>query len=361
MRNKSFQCKRDKMHTMSAFNASLITLVNLYADQFDKRQDTKVYNNGAMQVCVFVSVNYNGDTDEDDIKDYVQKNVVIYSLTHEENVKWKNSTTDNGFLHDIEHDSNRNAPKLISDLRVPLYFTVPGGTAEGEHKWMAKMGDKKTDEKTPLTITVKAFRVSADDFEIVDRADVGCVVLRVLKYKNDAVPGLQKLQKCTEYKGVKFSKTGGNTWVSMAASNKGFKLGGFVEYKTTSNIKIATTARTYSQKHDVVENEFDQCDWDYIAPYCDCYDDTSKIKSDDLISAWNEGVVMIMVHDYSVEFICSEWDVVYLFHANDISFDQIKTFDFQDTFGGRVRIKINWDNGDWWGSWAVESAEVVYP
>ena len=71
------------MYTMSAFNPALILLVNIYADQFGDRVDTRVYANGAMQVSVFISVNYNGDTDDgvlEQIKGYVQKNVTIYSL-----------------------------------------------------------------------------------------------------------------------------------------------------------------------------------------------------------------------------------------------------------------------------------------
>ena len=346
---------------MSAFNASLIVLVNMYADQFGRRQETSVYNNGVMQISVFVSVNYNGDASEDEIKKYVQENIVMYSLTYGENVKWTNSTTDNGFLHDIDHDANRNAPKLISDIRVPLYFTAPAGTGEGEHKWIAKLGGKQTNDKTPLTITVKAFDVSEDDFEIVDRAEAGCVILRVLRYKDGAVPDLQKLEKCIEYKGVKFVKTGGNTWISMTMSNKGYKMGAFLEYKVTSNINIATSYYTYLQEEEsyVVENHFDKCGYAWIALGCECMHDASKIESDDIIDVWKEGVAMIMVHDYSVKFYCSKYDLLNTYDL--ISFDDINTFDFLDTFGSRVRIKINWDNGDWWGSWAVESAKAVYP
>ena len=37
------------------------------------------------------------------------------------------------FIYDIDHAANKNpavSPKMISDVRAPLYFTVPGGSAE---------------------------------------------------------------------------------------------------------------------------------------------------------------------------------------------------------------------------------------
>ena len=363
MRNKPFQCKRDKMYTMSAIDPTLIMLVNIYADQFGERHETSIYNNGVMQISVFVSVNYNGDASEDEIIAYVQKNVVIYSLTYGEDVKWTNSTIDNGFLHDIDHDANRNAPKLISDIRVPLYFTAPAGTGEGEHKWIAKLGGKQTNDNTPLTITVKGFDVSEDDFEIVDRAEIGSAILRVLRYKDGAVPDLQKLLNCTKYKGVKFTESGGNTWVSMAMSSKGHKLGVFVEYLVTRNIKTAIPYHYYKKKTNTEMYDFDKCGWDYVGIDCYgyCLEDTMKFGSDDVKNAWKEGVVMIMLHDMSIKFVCKE-DGYNAFSSEYYpDFDDINTFDFQDTFGSRVRIKINWDNGDWWGSWAVESAKAVYP
>ena len=54
--------------------------MNIFADQFSDRQDTRVFNNGVMQVSVFISVSYNGEASEDKIIIYVQNNAVIYSL-----------------------------------------------------------------------------------------------------------------------------------------------------------------------------------------------------------------------------------------------------------------------------------------
>lgn len=187
------------MYTMSTIDLALIMLINIYADEFGQRHDTNVYNNGVMQVSVFLSVNYNREASEDEIITYVQDNAVVYSLTYKENVKWQNSTTDNGFHHDLDYVANKKAsvpPKSVLDIKAPLYFTVPSGTAEGTHRWIAKLGDRQTNDNTPLTITIKTFNVSGDDLEIVNREGVDCHQLR--KYKSDIYPESQKLVKCID-------------------------------------------------------------------------------------------------------------------------------------------------------------------
>lgn len=63
---------------------------------------------------------------------------------------------------------------------------------------------------------------------------------------------VHKLLKCTNFKGIKFSGTGGNTWVSMS-SGKGRKLGVFLEYRETYKIQIAIPVYTY-QQNEVVKN-----------------------------------------------------------------------------------------------------------
>uniref|UniRef100_A0A1X7VDR3 Uncharacterized protein n=1 Tax=Amphimedon queenslandica TaxID=400682 RepID=A0A1X7VDR3_AMPQE len=293
------------MFTMSAIDPALLILVNIYADKFRDEQGTKVYNNGVMQVSVFVSVNYNGEASENEIIEYVQKHVVIYSLNFEEDVKWTKSTKDNGFHHDIDRAANTkfNAsmpPKIISDIRAPLYFTIPGGTAEGEHRWIAKLNGKQTNVNTPLTVTVKGFEVSADQLEIVERAEVDCHKLRVLKYRGDApFPDSQKLMNCIHYKGIKFIGSGGNSWVSMAMSTKGHKLGVFVDHNVKSNIKIAKAGHFhYSHEMDKQDIE-DSGVANWIT--CDCLDKSLDFTNKDITEAWNKGVVMVMVHSSSVK------------------------------------------------------------
>uniref|UniRef100_A0A1X7VCA0 Uncharacterized protein n=1 Tax=Amphimedon queenslandica TaxID=400682 RepID=A0A1X7VCA0_AMPQE len=348
------------MYTMSGFDPSLIILVNIYADLYGDRQQTSVYNNGVMQVSVFVSVNYTGEASEDDIKRYVQDNVVIYSLNYGENVQWQKSTSDNGFHHDIDHAANKNPavpPKMISDVRTPLYFTVPGGRAEGEHRWIAKLDGKQTNDSTPLFVKVKSFSVNKDHFEISDRASLSCAHLRVLKYKYDVFPDTQKLVKSINYKGIKFTGTGGNTWLSMAMSSKGNKLGAFIEYKETSNINIATAYRKYEQS-EVERRDLGICSYKVMIR-SQCLDDTLDIDSADVEGVWNEGIAMVSVHDKSIDFTCEDQDDTVLNNFNNHDFE-MNDFVLQDTFGGMVEVNINWDKGDWWGIWAISSAEVIY-
>uniref|UniRef100_A0A1X7T3K3 Uncharacterized protein n=1 Tax=Amphimedon queenslandica TaxID=400682 RepID=A0A1X7T3K3_AMPQE len=345
------------MFTMSAIDPALLILVNIYADLNDDRQSTKVYNNGVMQVSVFVSVNYNGEASEEDIIAYVQENVVIYSLNYGENVKWEKSTKDNGFHHDIDHAYNKNEsppPKIISDVRAPLYFTVPGGIAEGEHRWIAKLNGKQTNDDTPLTVTVERFDVSNGDVVIEERKDVNvpCHKMLVLKYKKDVFPDAQKLVKLLKYKGIKFTGKGGNSWVSMSMSSKGNKLGAFVEYGVTSNIKIADEGRYSHNKmeiHDLEENGKD------IIIFCDCIQHSLDFTSKAIEEAWNAGILMVQVRDWSVQlqqYTHNYWrDMDYL----------LNPFLVEDNFGSRMEVKINWDKGDWYGDWAVESVTVVYP
>uniref|UniRef100_A0A1X7U2L9 Uncharacterized protein n=1 Tax=Amphimedon queenslandica TaxID=400682 RepID=A0A1X7U2L9_AMPQE len=333
--------------------------MNIFADQFSDRQDTRVFNNGVMQVSVFISVNYNGEASEDEIITYVQNNAVIYSLTFGENVKWPNSTTDNCFHHDIDHAANKSTsvpPKAISDIRVPLYFTVPGGSAKGEHRWIANLDGKQTSEKTPLIITVESFSVSGDDFEIVDKTKFDCLVLHVLKYKNDVFSSANKLLNCTEFKGIKFSGTSANTWVTMSSAN-GRKLGVFVEYRETSNIQIAIPDYTY-QQNQVVKKYVDVCS-SMIMPTGTCLDDTLVLNPAHVDNAWNEGVVLIQVGNGDIGIWCENWESGfqtfrrYSFECQDLV--------FQDTFGGRVEIRFNWNAGDRYGVSVVSKAKVVYP
>uniref|UniRef100_A0A1X7SVH6 Uncharacterized protein n=1 Tax=Amphimedon queenslandica TaxID=400682 RepID=A0A1X7SVH6_AMPQE len=348
------------MVTMSAVDPTLLILVNIYADMYQDRQDTKVYNNGVMQVSVFVSVNYNGEASKDEIIEYVQDNVDIYSLNYGENVQWAKSTTDNGFHHDIDHAANENEsvpPKMISDIRALLYFTVPGGTAEGEHRWIAKLNGKQTSTNTPLTVTVEKFTVNQDDFEIVQRDDgLTHVRLYVLKYKDDVFPSTQKLLNCINYRGFKFPATGGNAWISMAVHSCG-TIGVFLEYRVTKNIQIAIPKRIYSQDEVVIQNYPDNpCHYGIILRgSTDTIEATADLDPTVVDNAWNEGVVMIQV-SHNVQIQCYISGHGWL--SPQVGFND---YLFQDTFGGRMEIKIDWNGNGYFGRWKVYEAKVVYP
>uniref|UniRef100_A0A1X7UKT0 Uncharacterized protein n=1 Tax=Amphimedon queenslandica TaxID=400682 RepID=A0A1X7UKT0_AMPQE len=348
------------MFTMTAFNPALIILVNIYTDEFSDRQDTRVYANGAMQVSVFVSVNYNEDTDDEireQIKGYVQENVVIYTLDDGKVIldtsKWKKSTEGNNFHHDIDHAGN-SIPGILSDIRVPLYFTVPVAS-EGEHRWIAKLGKEETSTSTPVTVTVEKFSAISSNVEIVDKAATSCNQLRALKYKDSVFPDVQKLVKLVDYKGIKFcaSAFANKTWVSMMHSSEGHKLGAFIEYKQTEKIRVAKPGHTYYSKEMVKQDM--PCDTgDKNVLHCDCCDDSLNLTSAQVEEAWNEGIAMLMAHSTSL----------YMYDGSG-KYNDFECVDFvvEDNFGNRINCHFNWnkDSHGWWGNWEVRTVTVVYP
>ena len=78
--------------------------------------------------------------------------------------------------------------------------------SEGEHRWIAKLGEKETSTSTPVTITIKRFSTTSSDVEIVNKAAISCNQLCALKYKDSVVPDVQKL---VDYKGIKFLSSAG--------------------------------------------------------------------------------------------------------------------------------------------------------
>ena len=361
MRNKPFQCKRVKMFTMSSFDPTLIILVNIYADEFSDRQDTRVYSNGAMQVSISISVNYNDDVDDDlleQIIGYVQDNIVIYTLDDggKEELdldEWKKSTEDNGFHHDLDHAGNSiPEPPNRSDIRVPLYFTVPVGS-DGEHRWIAKLGEAETSTSTPVTLTVEKFSATADDLEIVDKDETYCNTLRAVRYKGGVpgIPDVQKLVKLLDYKGIKFISSADNSWVSMVHSNKGHKMGVFIEYKETDDIRVAKPGHIYFS-HEMVKHDVSGTG-DQNRLECDCCDDSKEFTSDQIEAVWKEGIAMFMAYHMSLS-IYDEKGYYTNFNCDH--------FLSEDNFGNRIRLHFNWDyGGEWWNTWKVTSITIEYP
>ena len=363
MRNKPFQCKRDKMFTMSAFDPALIILANIYADQFDTRPETRVYCNGIMQVSIFISVNYNGDTDEgilDEIKGYVQDNVVIYTLddgkVELDTSKWIKSTEDNGYHHDIDRASNDNT-KSVSDIRVPLYFTVPAAS-EGEHNWIASLDGMETSTSTPLTVNVERLHATKDSVEIADKAATECHQMHVLKYKDGAFPDVLKLVKLVDYKGIKFLSSADKAWVSMIHSSKGHKMGVFLQYKETKDIRVAKPEHLYWSGEMIKKDIGATGDQNLL--HCSCCDDSlHDFTSDQFEQAWNEGIVMLMVHDSSLEMVKFYDSLAVSTHYNNF---ETNDFLIEDNFGNRMICRIDWNLGSgWWGNWEVSVLTVVYP
>ena len=339
---------------MSEFNPALIFLANIYADAFDNRQTTEVYANGVMQVSIFVSVNYNGNASgiEDEIKDYVRDNVVILRLRDngdKEEVDWVYSDTSNGFPHDIEYHGGGGT---ASDIRTPFYFTVPPGSV-GKYRWIAKMGEKETNPNTPVTINTRRFQPLADgsQFEIAKRVIRDYDNLSVIRYKDGAFPVTQKLKKVYKYTGIKFTSTGGNSWLSKYKMIRNLV---FVEYKD-NYINLAKDSKAYEA------GEYEST----VTPPGDTlytglnFELPSDFTSSELEGAWVEGVVIVQCFYFLLFYMKDSVLDVWEEFGSD-------TYELQDNFGNIVEIEIDWagtgsDDWDDWDDWTIKRAIVLYP
>ena len=340
-----------KMFLMSEFNPALIFLANIYADAFDNRQTTEVYANGVMQVSIFVSVNYNGNSDgiEDEIKNYVRDNVVILRLKDngdKEEVDWDYSDTSNGFPHDIEYHGDGGT---ASDIRTPLYFTVPPGSV-GKYRWIAKMGEQETSTNTPVTINARRFQPLADgsQFEFAKRVTRNDNSLCVLRYKDGVFPVTQKLMKAYEYKGIKFTKTGGNSWLSKYGHTI-FRSAIFVEYRD-NYINVAKD----NQKYELNEIEFD-AERIIVTPLATFqgWELPSKFSSSEIDEAWIDGVVIVQSKTLILYQFILDIPIFPFFNYD------YESYEFQDNFGNIVEIEFDWEDYD--DDWKIKSAIVRYP
>ena len=334
------------MFLMSEFNSTLVMLANIYADGFTNRQTTKVYANGVMQVSIFVSVNYKGNSSglEDNIKKYVQDNVEIYSLTDNgnmEKVDWDKSTSSNGFPHDLDYGSRGRSS---SDKRAPLYFTVPPDS-EGKHRWIAKLGEQETSVNTPVTIDVQEFQPLADgsQFEVAKRV-MGTddnTTLCALRYKAGIFPDAQKLVKVYKYRGIKFTKTGGNSWLGLHNEVLIPPLSGILlEYKE-DHFNFAVDSYTYGPgDYEGIEDNQKSLTA-FFPPGNDIF---SKQEIED---AWIDGVIIVQSQTLRVFYGLFPLEVM------------DKTHEFQDNFGNIVAIDFDvWDDSS---DLKIKSAIVHYP
>ena len=339
------------MFLMSDFNPALIFLANIYADGFSNRQTTEVYANAVMQVSVFVSVNYNGNSDgiEDKIRDYVRDNVVIYEMRNngdKEEVDWVYSETSNGFPHDIEYNDRGES---TSDIRTPFYFTVPLGSV-GIHRWIAKMGEQETSVNTPLTINARRFQLLVDgsQIEIVKRVYRNSNSLCVLRYKPGVFPETQMLMKVYKNKGIKFTKTGGNSWLSKYDFPPYFSAI-FVEYKD-NYIHLAKDFETYNH------GEYES-DMIFVLPLCTMgiFESASSFTKSEIEETWAEGVAFVQ-SSVLMLFYCITWAPVAPVHAI-----QYQTYEFQDNFGNIIEVKFDWGDNKSDDAWTVNKTIVRYP
>ena len=336
---------------MAVFDPTLIILVGIYTDQYNSRLDTNVYSNGVMQANIFLSVNYNGDTTgiESQIIEYVQNNSVIYVLETNSPLTWVKSTKSNGYYHNIDSASiEKKEPYVVSDIRVPLYFTVPANS-EGTYRWVAKLDNEETNTDTPVTVNVYEYYVTSSDFTIDDITSYGSATLRVLRYEYGSFEDQQKLIRCLEYKGVIFTSPAANSYISMMKSTKGHKAGVFL-MEENSAAYVALN-----------NHEYESDDWhaqgsDHFHPTERLtskygWEDPPNIPVSDIQDAWNKGIPMMKIAQDKL-YMMADW------YKEDY---EMQGFLLEDNFGNRVEVNMNWDTGDWWGSWAVSEATVKYP
>ena len=342
---------------MSVFDPSYVKLSDLYNEAYGTRRSTRVYANGVMQVVVFLSVNYNGNTTgiEGEIKKYVQENGVIYSLDTvnggQYEVTWTKSFTSNDFHHDIDHaGKTRNISRIASDIRAPLYFTVPK-SAPGMQKWIAKLGDIQTSTKLPVVVNVESYVVSSSNFEIVSKGSFGYSELRVLKYKEGVFKDTQVLNDIKDMKGILFLAA----WISML-HRKCHKAGAFYKVpkqKPFAPFSVAKNGHLYHYYD--MEVRGDAAPWAYRR-YTSLlgWEDSLQMPLDLLQAAWFEGIIMIQIDERKHLGIMGYTGPAGYFQD---SFAE-DYFETEDTFGCRASIAIDW-SGDCFGTWKVNEAYAV--
>ena len=134
----------------------------------------------------------------EEIKNYVQNNGKLLELSGSggmNEVTWDCSKTSNLFEHEISSSYYKGPiERVTSDIRVPLYCTVPVGS-EGDHKWIGELDGVQTSTSMPVEIKASLFSVESDgtDFELREIKEMDKSVLRVLMYKPGRMPNNQKI------------------------------------------------------------------------------------------------------------------------------------------------------------------------
>ena len=341
------------MVSSAGFDSSLIDLTGIYHEANGPLQRTNVYANGVMQVMLFLSVNYRGeDGYEEQIKEYVHNNAVIYELDDinggQNQVTWAKDFTSNGWPHDIEYPGlMKNDSSKSSDIRAPFFFTVPSDTPIGTKKWVGKLNSQQTN--VPLTVEVRSFKVSAEDFEIVSRGWYENSELKIIRYVDNKFGDRQTLLRLRQYKGIKFIAC--NAWIARVYSEtKHSYAAAFLEYRETE-ARVAESDVKYSHSFWDEYGEWIPDVYWRITSSC-CWEDSNNYMPESAIdAAWNEGIVIIVAdHRTLAIYSCNEGDI----GCARESWGEFE-FEIEDTFGCRSYIAISWDE------WKVFNAYPIYP
>lgn len=349
---------------MTTYNPNDIQISGLYTDAHVSSTSTSVYANGKMQVLVFPSCNYypsgTGYQSEPPIVQYIYENTEIYVLDDSGMMSlltWEKSKISNEFLHNAGSSSlmvgaekhgeasikSQVGTSRISDLRVPMYFTVPSGIVPKTYKWVARLNGVTTNKKVPVTVNVSNFSVSASDFVIQDYLRQGNCTMKIIKYTHSRIPATQLLVKCIDYKGCIFG-SGGSCWIALM---KDHVCGVFLIHPNSYNL-VAYCNKKYENWNYTLKGVSLSKSGQTLMTSDNSWDEI--VDQRDVEIGWTHGVVMKRIHSSNLSII------------NKGNGDRSESwvaggFKVQDNFGNAVLFDIDFDESSG-GSWAVTNPVV---
>lgn len=346
---------------MAGYNPDDIHIAGLYTDAYSQSTSASVYANGQMQILIFPSCNYmpsgSGGQTQPTIAQYIYENTQIFVLADTGSMSlldWQKSNISNEFEHNLNQPSASPQSKgkphskgkqsaAISDIRIPMYFTVPFDAAPKTYKLIAKLNGESTSTSAPALISVSSFSITADDFVIQDFTTKDEATMRVLKYTHSKIPSSQILVKCTEYRGSIF-RGGASCWISLMRSSE-HVCGAFLKYPDTTNL-IAYNSTTYKS------NEYTLNGIELSSAGRDLRTSdkawTIYFDSNDLRMAWTQGIIMIKVHEDSLSLSGENWIA--------------DKFKMQDNYGNVIMFDIEFNyNDSSYKDWVVTNPSVVPP
>ena len=208
------------------------------------------------------------------------------------------------------------------------------------------MEEQETSVNTPITINVRKFQLSADasQIEFVKRVHRNSHTLCVLRYKPGVFPEAQVLMKAYKNKGIKFTKTGGNSWLATYQLTPR-PSGVFVGYKD-NYINIFNDLEVYKK------GQYES-DRNYEMPLAGIgTPGTSLFTKSEIEETWAEGVAIMRSTSFWFMHILEGMPLfpVLPFHY--------RYYEFQDNFGNIVEIEFDL-NEDY--DWEIKGAIVRYP
>ena len=188
--------------------------------------------------------------------------------------------------------------------------------------------------------------VDGSQIEFVKKVYRNGNTLCVLRYKPGVFPEAQILMKAYKNKGIKFTKTGGNSWLSIYYLSPKYS-GIFIGYKD-NYINLAKGYETYES------GEYES-DRDMPLPLYTFgqWDLPTKFTSSEIEEAWAEGVAIVQSATLHLFYNVMGAPVmpVLPFHY--------RYYEFQDNFGNIIEIDFHW--GDEGYDWEIRGAMVRYP